>query len=260
MLKWSKANSKIVALNEIEELEPWLEFNNQVWSLDLLSGWSCPYAKDCLSKVYVKAGKRVIKDGPDTEFRCFSASQEVLYPAVYNLRKHNYDLLKGAKGVQGKYDLLAESLPKKAGIVRIHVGGDFFNQDYFDAWVKMAEQNLDRLFYAYTKSLPFWLEYEYLPWNFVLTASRGGRVDHLITPNNLREAIVLADPVIVQSIMDSGNHDHYAGLDIDHDDSHAAVPEWSDRDFYLLVHGTQPAGSDAGKAKGILKGVGSYGK
>jgi hypothetical protein len=261
MLKWSKANNKIKALSEIKELQTWLTSSqNQVWSLDLLSGHSCPYAKECLSKVEIVAGKRKVVDGPDNEFRCFSASQEALFPYVYKNRKHNYDCLKSAVGIEGKYNLLSASLPKKAGIIRIHVGGDFFNQEYFDAWVKLAENNPDRLFYAYTKSLPFWLKYEYLPWNFVLTASKGGHKDKLIEKNNLREVVVLADPIVVQSIMDSKNHDEYGGLAIDHDDSHAAVPEWGNENFYLLIHGTQPAGSSAGKANSILKGVGSYGK
>jgi hypothetical protein len=44
-------------------------------------------------------------------------------------------------------------------------------------------------------------------------------------------------------------------LDIDHDDSHAALPGPS---FALLIHGIQPAGSEAGKAVRALRGVGSY--
>jgi len=48
------------------------------------------------------------------------------------------------------------------------------------------------------------------------------------------------------------------GLDIDHDDSHAANPAWRDNSFALLVHGTQPAGSEAATALKELKGKGSY--
>jgi excisionase family DNA binding protein len=39
-------------------------------------------------------GKRRIQDGPNTEFRCFSASQEVVYTNVYNLRKGNFDAIR----------------------------------------------------------------------------------------------------------------------------------------------------------------------
>ena len=47
-------------------------------------------------------------------------------------------------------------------------------------------------------------------------------------------------------------------LEIDHDDSHAAKPSLRDQDFALLIHGTQPAGSEASTALKKLKGKGSY--
>ena len=47
--------------------------------------------RDCHFEV---DGKRRIKDGPDNEFRCFSASQEAQYTNVYNARKHNFDTLR----------------------------------------------------------------------------------------------------------------------------------------------------------------------
>ena len=43
------------------------------------------------------------------------------------------------------------------------------------------------------------------------------------------------------------------GLEIDHDDSHAARPSMRDQDFALLIHGTQPAGSAASKALQVIK-------
>ena len=48
------------------------------------------------------------------------------------------------------------------------------------------------------------------------------------------------------------------GLEIDHNDSHAAVPDWEYDDFALLIHGTHPKGSEAAKALVELKGKGSY--
>ena len=77
MVKFSKANAKIEALKQVESLQKYLE-GKKVYSFDLLSGFSCPFAKECLSKaVENREGKRTIKEGPDTEFRCFSACQEV---------------------------------------------------------------------------------------------------------------------------------------------------------------------------------------
>ena len=48
------------------------------------------------------------------------------------------------------------------------------------------------------------------------------------------------------------------GLDIDHDDSHAARPSLAQQDFALLIHGTQPKDTEASKALKALKGKGSY--
>lgn len=254
MLKFSPANAKIEALGKVKALLPYLQGNRKVFSFDMLSGVNCPYAKDCHSKAVVDAnGKRSIVDGPHTLFRCFSASQEVLFTNVYNLRKNNADIVLplAAKSVDSASRLLIDSLPKQVGIVRIHVGGDFKTKNYFRAWLDVARQRPDVLFYAYTKSLPFWVacmdEVNELQ-NFVLTASRGGTKDNLITKHSLREAVVVFNKSQAKR----------KKLPIDHDDSHAANPLIRDRSFALLIHGVQPAGSKAGKAVKSLKGVGSY--
>lgn len=241
MVRFSDANTKIKKLLTVPALQKWLENKRKVYSFDLLSGWSCPFAEACLSKAIIVAKKRKIKDGPKTEFRCFSASQEVQYDGVYEKRKHNDDLMKTRKdSVNGMYELLAEALPENAGIVRIHVSGDFFNLKYLLAWIMLAKRNPHILFYAYTKSLPYWIEcsseLQGIP-NLVLTASYGGRHDGMIA-GNFRSAKV----VFSQEEADK------RGLIIDSDDSHAAVPEWRNNDFALLIHGTQPKGSESGKA------------
>ena len=62
MLKFSKANAKTQALANDAELAEYLQGNRKIYSLDLLSGWSCPHAKDCLSKAMVQDnGKRKSK-------------------------------------------------------------------------------------------------------------------------------------------------------------------------------------------------------
>lgn len=250
MLKFSNANAKTQALANDAELAEYLQDNRKIYSLDLLSGWSCPHAKDCLSKAIVQDnGKRKIKDGRHTQFRCFSASQEVQYTNVYNLRKHNFDSLRGLH-INDMIHELNQSMPKNAGIVRIHVAGDFFSRDYMLAWYMVASINPNVLFYAYTKSLRFWLtvnEYPILE-NFVLTASYGGRDDHLINEFGMRSAKVVFSQAEAEKL----------GLEIDHDDSHAAKPSLRNQDFALLIHGTQPKGSAASEALRALKGKGSY--
>jgi hypothetical protein len=251
MLKYSKANAKIAALRQVTSLQPYLENKRRVYSFDLLSGHSCPFAKNCLSKVAVNAsGKRSILDGKWTQFRCFSASQEVVYPSVYTLRKGNFDLLRKFNRYQIA-EALQDAMPDNLGICRLHVGGDLFSPRYLQAWIDVAAANPDRLYYAYTKSLRYWVTHrqriESTP-NLVLTASYGGRDDNLIDQHGLRSVRVVYTE---QEASDQG-------LPLDHDDSHAADPTRRDQSFALLIHGVQPAGTPAAAAKQALKGKGSY--
>ena len=151
-----------------------------------------------------------------------------------------------ARSPMAAANALCDALPDDAGCVRIHVAGDFKLLNYFDAWLEVAARNPDRRFYAYTKSLPFWVKrLDALPPNFLLTASRGGKADCLIDEHGFREARVVFSEAEADAL----------GLEIDHDDSHAALPGPS---FALLSHGIQPAGSAAGKAVRALRGKGSY--
>lgn len=245
MLKFSKANAKIEQLEQVPELEKFLQGGRKVYSLDLLSGHSCPFAEECLSKAVVQLdGKRKIQDGEKTKFRCFSASQEVQYTGVFNLRLHNFSQLQNAYHSGDMFQLLNQSMPDNLGICRIHVAGDFFNRAYFEAWMAMAIRHPDRLFYAYTKSLKYWVDnLDAIPDNLVLTASRGGRLDQLIRQHNLREARVVFSEFEAEAL----------GLEVDHTDEHAAIPDIRDESFALLVHGTQPKGSKAADALKLLK-------
>ena len=147
------------------------------------------------------------------------------------------------------------SLPKKAELIRIHVSGDFFNQKYFNAWVSIAKLNPDILFYAYTKSLKYWLEYKEEPYseipsNLKLTASWDHSNSKQIQQHRLKFAKVVFNEEEARIL----------NLEIDHDDSHAYG---GDESFALLLHGTQPKGTMAAKAKNKLVTSGvkhSYGK
>lgn len=252
LLKFSPANAKTRRLSKIKELKQFLTAKRKIYSLDLLSGHFCPFAHECLSKAIYVGGKAHIQDGPHTKFRCYSASQEAQYPNVYKLRKHNSDLLRKSKTPERMYVNLLESCPKNAGIIRIHSAGDFFNQADFDAWLEFARQNPHILCYAYTKSLPYWLnrrdEVARID-NFILTASYGGRKDDLIDKHNLRSVKVVFSEAEARKLK----------LPIDHDDSHAARPSLKNKSFALLIHGHQPAGSEASKALQKLGGLGGKG-
>jgi hypothetical protein len=246
-MKFSNANAKIEALIRVPELRGFLADGRTVYSFDLLSGHSCPFARDCRSKAVIGTdGRRRIADGPETKFRCFSASQEVQYTNVYNVRSGNFENLRGLSTEQ-VVQRLTEAMPDDLGICRIHVAGDMFSEAYFLAWVEIARQHPDRLFYAYTKSLPYWISHrgavDATP-NLVLTASRGGRRDDLIEAHRLRSVRVCFTEA------------EAGGLPIDHDDSHAACPSLRDEDFALLLHGTQPKGTGAADALRALRNGG----
>ena len=243
MLKFSKANSKLAKLYSVKALRRWLKNKRRIYSLDLLSGHSCPFARECYSKaVKHESGKLSIVDGPDTLWRCYSASQEALFPDTFKLREHNFNALKYLVTESEMIELISASLPKNAGIVRIHSAGEFFVRRYFRAWLAVASANPDRLFYAYTKAVRYWIQdRESIPANFVLTASRGGKDDALIDSHNLRSVRVILHPSEAN------------GLEIDSDDRHAAIPEWRDRDFALVIHGVQPKGSESAAALQRLK-------
>jgi hypothetical protein len=240
MLKFSPANAKLKNLVAVPGLQKYLANKRKVFSCDKISGHSCPFAEKCLSKVVVTDGKRKVQDGPKTEFRCFSASQEATFTNTYNRRMENFEALKGLN-LKQTVEILEAALPHNLGVCRIDVAGDFMSPAEFGAWIELARNHSDRLFYAYTKSLPYWVkQINRIPENLTLTASYGGKRDDLIAEYNLRNVVV------VKSEQEAAE----LGREIDHDDSHAALPG---PDFALLVHGIQPKGSEYAEAVKLLK-------
>jgi hypothetical protein len=248
MLEFSEANQKTAHLYDISRLRKFLLGGRRVYSIDLLSGWSCPGAKDCLSKVFVdEQGKKSLQDGPDTEFRCFSASQEVAFPNVYNRRLRNWKAIAGLRTAGQIATAIRDAIPGDAGVIRIHVAGDFFKRAYWQAWQQVADARPDVLFYAYTKMINLMVgtpmadsQHGIVKPNLLVTASIGGKYDHLIGSIGLRTAVVVYN----------ANEARQLQLPIDNDDSHAATPGKS---FALLIHGVQPKGSDAAYAVNILR-------
>lgn len=238
VLKFGKGNAKL---------------GKEIFTFSLPAGYTCPGADKCLSYAGKVNGK--IKDGANTEFRCFSASQESLFPSVRKARWHNLNLLKRAGERHAMAKLIEASLPKHAKYVRVHVSGDFFNKEYLYAWLFVALDRPDTTFYFYTKMIPLWLEAinlignghkHGLIANVVPTASYGGKWDHLIEQHGLRFAKVVY----------SKKEAKEGRLKLDHDDSFAMNFGQS---FGLLLHGTQPRNSVAAKALSTLKMDGETG-
>ena len=214
-------------------------------TFSLPAGWTCPSAHECLSKTDLSTGR--LTDGPHTRFRCFAASNECRATTVRIARWRNFNLLKKARTTQGMANLIQKSLPQGAEKIRVHVSGDFFSEAYFLAWINIAIANPQIIFYGYTKRAGLIVKYRsQLPANFRFTVSKGGKEDHLITKHKL----VFSEVVFSEAEAKS------KGLEIDHDDSHALA---CTKPYALLLHGTQPKGTEAGEAWNLIKKtIGGY--
>jgi len=109
------------------------------------------------------------------------------------------------------------------------------------AWLLVAKSNPNLKFYCYSKSLDLFLGLT-LPENFYLTASYGGKYDSLIDIGAFPRYAK-----VVHSVEDADT----LGLPVDVDERHCFTPE----PFAILLHGTQPVGSKAGKASRINRTV-----
>lgn len=216
--KFSKSNAKLTGQG--------------ILTFNVPAGHSCPGAMDC--QTFADPDMGTIMDGPHQKFRCYAASLESIYPSLRELVWNNFNALMGCVSAEEMADMLCETMPPKWRGVRIHALGDFFNRRYLSAWCQVAARKPGMFFYAYTKSVNFLadaLVHNEVPANMTVTASRGGRHDHLIDLHGLREAVVVYHPDEALSM----------GIEIDHDDSlarNSAV-----RKFALLIHGQQPSGS-----------------
>ena len=232
-IKWSQGNVKLP---------------DRVIHMSLPSGYTCPMALKCLCKANANTGK--ITDGPHQEYRCYAAMQEARHTGLRKQRWDNYIALKKLN-VTEMFQLLNTTLHNihekyvsnhgQRPIIRAHIGGDFFNLNYFDAWIALAQKYEPTQFYSYTKRTDLWLKrLAAIPDNFELNASRGGKRDDIIDDYGFKCAEVVLSP---QEAITKN-------LELDHDDSHAYQPGPS---FAQLIHGCQKAGSKASKALSKLK-------
>lgn len=225
MLKFSKVkgNAKL----------RWLGKGAYTWST--LAGHQCIGADKCLSKAVETPEGIRIQDGKRTEFRCYSASQEIIYPSLYKQRKHNMDMItQNSTSLDNLVNLIESSLPKDLKVLRLFVSGDFPTQRVFDAWLQVARNHPEIHFYTYTKSVVFWVKrIGQIPENFLLTASYGGKWDSLIDQYKLRYCKVVMDETEAKALK----------LPIDTTDKYSMMPRFRNTNFCLVVHGPGPKGS-----------------
>jgi hypothetical protein len=219
------------------------KLSETIATFSLPAGWTCPCAKDCLSKADRNTGK--ISDGKNAEFRCYAASAECAYTAVRKSRWGNFETLKAVKTIDGMTDILAKNIPENISKVRIHASGDFFSENYFKAWLNVAKLFPTIIFYGYTKRVGFMVKYkDQMPANFRLVASWGGTEDHLIEKHGIKSARVVFSEAEAEKL----------GLELDHHDDHAYSAD--NISFGLIIHGTQPANTPAAAAWKLVKAAG----
>jgi hypothetical protein len=186
---------------------------------------------------------------------CYAARAQAQYPETNKKAFSNLSLLMTAQkegGIEVMAKLIIDSIKyhglENSKIFRIHEGGDFFSDAYFKAWIEVANTLSNIQFYTHTTSLQFWLNNRgSVPKNMNLIASMDEDNEETILNNKLRFSKV------VYSIDDAKR----LKLPIDYDDSLACC---SDTNFALLLHGGQPAGTEASKAYMANKKAGNYDK
>jgi len=99
-------------------------------------GWSITPIKSCLNCSQCKG-------------TCYAVKPYNRYPAVKLAWDRNFELAKSGEFMKNIIDQLERV--NGAVVVRIHVSGDFFSQDYIDAWETIAKIFPDVKFYTYTK-------------------------------------------------------------------------------------------------------------
>jgi hypothetical protein len=211
----------------------------------LPSGFTCPGALHCLARADRVTGK--ITDGPSQRFRCHEASIEALRTNVRQKRWRNLEIISGLNPDQMATLLMAglsSARNFKTTHIRWFTGGDCFSADLRDAIIKCSQETPELIHYLYTKNLYLWLEDSDapsgprpLPANLRVTASWGGKFDHLLEAglfprtsrvvNTCREALSLKLPI---------------------DFSDRLAWQREPGHFCHLAHGAQPAGSLAGAA------------
>ena len=126
----------------------------------------CPFAKDCVKYCYAQKGN----------YR---------YPSVVKGLNNRYNLSKTAEFIP---QMNATIILERPTHVRIHDSGDFYSVKYLDKWVQIAKQNKDVIFYAYTKSIKFFVDGLLLPNNMKIIFSEGSKTDELINVREHRHA------------------------------------------------------------------------
>ena len=147
----------------------------------------CPFAKDCIKYCYAQKGN----------YR---------YPSVVKGLNNRYNLSQTEEFIP---QMNATIILERPTHVRIHDSGDFYSPEYLNKWVTIAKQNKDVIFYAYTKSIKFFVDGLLLPDNMKIIFSEGSKIDSLIDVKKHRHARIFKDvaTLIASGYIDASSND-----------------------------------------------------
>ncbi len=222
MFKITSGNRKIKELAQMLNLK-----NNEVGTADMPCGYTCLMADKC--KTFVNRATGKITDGKKQEFRCYGASLEAAFPSLRALHWNNFNTIIRAGNTDNMINEILKGINKNLKIIRIHSFGDFYNNDYFKAWINVATELPYIKFFAYTKVLSYVKADK--PDNFSMVYSFGGKMDSELTNEpvayvvkNANEADKIGVPIACKNHPSDDYNFIQSGIS-----------------FALMLHGTQPA-------------------
>lgn len=140
---------------------------------------TCPNAKNCVAGCYARSGTYRFKNSVNAyekrlELTLSSEFADIMTASV------TLERLKAERNGQRLY-------------IRIHDSGDFYSEEYLMKWIDVMKRNPSVQFYAYTKQVSMIKKFRaigFLPDNFTVIFSLGGREDGLINRDTDRHARV----------------------------------------------------------------------
>ncbi len=169
-LKWTMGNAKLVKTSG--EAYRVLGFGIPA-DMSFDGGNTCPGANACRGVCYAKQGRYLMAGVKNARLNNFNASRDYasfVVSAVADLTR----------------------LTKRYNVVRLHDSGDFYSQEYLNAWKDIATRFPNTIFYAYTKSHHLDIESD-KPANLRIVQSLGGKYDAMINLNLSHSRIFSTD-------------------------------------------------------------------
>jgi hypothetical protein len=176
--------------------------NKRVFNFGIIANKSlegrktCPFAKGCLG----------------ADYKCYAQKGAYAWPSVKNAYNRRYKLTRQNNFVA----IINHAIKKrKVDVLRLHDSGDFYSLEYLNKWVQIANDNKNVIFYAYTKSIPFFKPSKnsdtsfLLPKNLIIIFSEGSSKDELINHANDRHSRIFTnlDDLIKSGYINASDND-----------------------------------------------------